>query len=217
MTVVEMDLMGGYLLVVILMFSANISLLLGNKKLTNLKLLSVSLAISILSFVIFEFSGNLNVDLLNYFAFIFIGVSILVFLIAAYNIKFNSNKAILCLAIVYVLFTTAISSQSNLSLLDCLLYALCVFVTTFVVYKISKMLIYAKREYPVIVGEYMSLSSILLFIFGLTYYSTLTLDYSMFSPFLILTPTYQLIYVILFMVAVLVIGVVYNDNIGGGL
>ncbi|WP_406532810.1 hypothetical protein [Methanobrevibacter sp.] len=77
-------------------------------------------------------------------------------------------------------------------------------------------MVHAKRDYPVIIGEYMSLFALLLFIFGLTYMSTKSLNYNMFSPFLILTPTYQLIYVLIGIIVVLVIGVVYNDYIGGG-
>jgi preprotein translocase subunit SecG len=37
----------------------------------------------------------------------------------------------------------------------------------------------------------------------------------MFSAFLILTPTYQLIYVIIAVIVILVIGVLINDSKGG--
>ena len=95
------------------------------------------------------------------------------------------------------------------------LYSLLVFIMLFVVYQLTKLLHHAKRQYPVIIGEYMSLFAVLTFIFALTYNSTLNLDYSMFSPFLILTPTYQLIYVIIGIIVVLVIGVLINDSKGG--
>ena len=61
----------------------------------------------------------------------------------------------------------------------------------------------------------MCLSSILIFIFALTYNYTLNLDYSMFTPFLILTPTYQVIYVLITVFAILVFGVLLNDAKGG--
>jgi hypothetical protein len=96
-----------------------------------------------------------------------------------------------------------------------LLYSLFVFIILFVVYQLTKLLHHAKREYPVIVGEYMSLFAVLMFIFALTYYSTMTLDYTMFSSFLILTPTYQLIYVVIGIIAVLIAGVLLNDTKGG--
>lgn len=58
----------------------------------------------------------------------------------------------------------------------------------------------------------MTLFSILVFIFALTYDSARSIDYTAFSPFLILTPTYQLIYVVIGIIAVLVIGVLINDK-----
>jgi hypothetical protein len=61
----------------------------------------------------------------------------------------------------------------------------------------------------------MSLFSVLIFIFAVTYYSTITLNYKMFSAFLILTPTYQLIYVIIAVIVILVGGVLINDRNGG--
>ena len=60
----------------------------------------------------------------------------------------------------------------------------------------------------------MALASILIFLFALTYNSTLNLKYAMFSSFLILTPTYQLIYVIIGIFVVLVAGVLINDMRG---
>ena len=82
----------------------------------------------------------------------------------------------------------------------------------FVVYQLSKLLFYAKREYSLIVGEFMILESILIFILGLTYWSVKELDYSMFSAYLILTPTYKLVYVIILMVFILIVGLYYNDK-----
>jgi uncharacterized integral membrane protein len=104
-----------------------------------------------------------------------------------------------------------ISSQSNLNFFYTLLYSLLVFIILFVVYQLTKLLHHAKRQYSVIVGEYMCLASILIFIFAMTYNSTITLDYTAFDPFLILTPTYQLIYVVIGIVVVLVAGVFIND------
>lgn len=63
----------------------------------------------------------------------------------------------------------------------------------------------------------MSLMIILIFIFGLTYYSTLTLDYKMFSSFLILTPTYKLIYVIILIAIIFIIGLYWNDKKNWGI
>ena len=61
----------------------------------------------------------------------------------------------------------------------------------------------------------MCLFSILVFIFAVTYNSTVNIDYTMFSSFLILTPTYQLIYVIIAVVVTLIAGMLLNDSKGG--
>ena len=63
-----------------------------------------------------------------------------------------------------------------------------------------------------IVGEYMSLMGILIFIFGLTNNSIMQLNHEMFSSFLISTPTYLLIYVIIGIIFVLIIGFYLNDK-----
>ncbi|MBE6509870.1 MAG: hypothetical protein E7Z74_01160 [Methanobrevibacter millerae] len=81
-----------------------------------------------------------------------------------------------------------------------------------VAFQSSKLLIYAKRPYNVIIGEYMSLMGILIFLFALTNVSIMKLDYEMFSPFLILTPTYQLVYVVIAIIVVLIIGLYWNDK-----
>jgi hypothetical protein len=90
-----------------------------------------------------------------------------------------------------------------------------VFIVFFVVYQLSRLLMHAKRQYPIIVGEFMCLFAILMFIFALTYYSTFTLDYSMFSSFLILTPLYQLMYLLIGIVVLMVVGALLNEGYGG--
>ena len=117
--------------------------------------------------------------------------------------------------IAFLISMVLFASQATLDIFTMLLYSLLVFVILFVVYQLTKLLHHAKREYPVIVGEYMSLFAVLMFIFALTYNSTLNLDYTMFSSFLILTPTYHLIYVIIGIIVVLVVGVLINDSKGG--
>ncbi|MDO5815885.1 MAG: peptide ABC transporter permease, partial [Methanobrevibacter sp.] len=118
--------------------------------------------------------------------------------------------------ILFIISTMSVSCQTHLEFFTGILYSLLVFIIIFVVYQLTKLLHYAKRRYSVIVGEYMSLVSILVFILGLTYESTRNLDYTMFSSFLILTPTYQLIYVVIGIIVVLVAGVLINDK-GGNL
>ena len=211
-----MDLIGGYLLVMLVLFAGNIALLMGNSKINNLKLILISLFFSIIVFMILNISVYLKISLLDYFSYIFLIISIVLFFVIFYFIRYNKVK--LALYMVMALFFISLilfCSQTSLNHLESIIYSLCIFIILFVVYQLSKLLHHAKRQYSAIIGEYMCLFSILTLIFALTYNSTLNLDYSMFSPFLILTPTYQLIYVIIAIIAALIIGVFINDSRGG--
>ena len=211
-----MDLIGGYLLVMLVLFAGNIALLMGNSKINNLKLILISLFFSIIVFMILNISVYLKISLLDYFGYIFLIISIVLFFVIFYFIR--NNKVKLALYSVMALFFISLilfCSQTSLNHLERITYSLCIFIILFVVYQLSKLLHHAKRQYSAIIGEYMCLFSILTLIFALTYNSTLNLDYSMFSPFLILTPTYQLIYVIIAIIAALIIGVFINDSRGG--
>ena len=211
-----MDLIGGYLIVMLVLFTGNIALLMGNVKINNLKLIAISILFSIGVFIILNVSVYLNISLLDYFSYIFLIISLILFFVIFYFIRNNNFKlALYSVLALFIISLTLFCSQTSLNYLEKILYSLCVFIILFVVYQLSKLLHHAKRQYSVIIGEYMCLFSILTLIFALTYNSTLNLDYSMFSPFLILTPTYQLIYVIIAIIAVLVIGVFINDSKGG--
>ena len=213
-----MDLMGGYLLIILLLFSANIALLLGNNKFDILKIVILSLSGAVISFVLMYVSPYLSETfafLQMNFGYLFFIVAILVFLTMYNYLRAVNAKLSICLiSVTFLILTVSLASQSELAFFDMVLYSLLVFVCIFFVYQISKLLIHAKRPYPVIISEYMVLSSVLLFIFALTYYSTLTLDYKMFGSFLILTPTYQLIYVIIGIIVLMVVGVFLNENGG---
>ena len=211
-----MDLIGGYLLVMLVLFTGNIALLMGNVKINNLKLIATSILFSIVVFIILNVSVYLNIFIVDYFSYIFLIISLILFFVIFYFIRNNNFKlALYSVLALFIISLTLFCSQTSLNYLEKILYSLCVFIILFVVYQLSKLLHHAKRQYAVIIGEYMCLFSILTLIFALTYNSTLNLDYSMFSPFLILTPTYQLIYVIIAIIAVLVIGVFINDSKGG--
>ena len=213
-----MDLIGGYLLVVMALFVANIALMLGNYKLSNLKVIILSLICSAITFAIMNASSLLNGQLSflsDYFSYLFLAITIIIFVSIVYYIRRDDFKIpFYSISLAFVISTVLLSSQANLDFFSMDLYSLLVFIILFVVYQLTKLLHHAKRQYPVVIGEYMSLFSILMFIFALTYNSTKALDYSMFSPFLILTPTYQLIYVIIGIIVVLVVGVLINDTRG---
>ena len=185
-----MDLIGGYLLIMLILFEGNIALLMGNNKLNNLKLIVTSIFFSVVVFIILNVSVYLNISLLDYFSYIFLIISTILFFIIFYFIRNNNFKlALYSVLALFIISLTLFCSQTSLNYLEKILYSLCVFIILFVVYQLSKLLHHAKRQYAVIIGEYMCLFSILTLIFALTYNSTLNLDYSMFSPFLILTPT----------------------------
>ena len=207
-----MDLIGGYLVIILILFTVNISLLLGNYKLNNLKLIIVSLLCFIATFIMMIISDYLIFSLYDYLAYLFFATAVVIFALMLYYLKTNNFKASLTLImILFLISTLVLSSQTDLNSL----YSLFVFIVMFIVYQLTKLLRHAKRQYSVIVGEYMSLFSILIFIFSLTYNSTRTLDYTMFSSFLILTPTYQLIYVVIIIVVILIVGVLINEGKGG--
>ena len=130
----------------------------------------------------------------------------------------NSAKPILASNVTTV--TSGLIAISALSLglksenvlLSSIELAIVSFVVMFLVYKISKILKKAKRDYYVVVGEYMFLEFILLLILALTFNTVRELDYSIFTSFLILTPTYKVLYMIVIIVFILVLGVLYNDK-----
>lgn len=213
-----MDLIGGYLLVILILFTVNISLLVGNFNINAVKSIILSLIFSVTTFAILNASVYLNgaLSFLLYdFSYLFFIIFAAIFIVMLYYSKTGNLKVALCsISFVFLISVMALSSQTDLGIIGMILYSLFVFIIFFVVYQLSKLLHHAKRQYSVIIGEYMCLSSILMLIFSLTYNSILTLDYTMFRPFLILTPTYQLIYVIISLVVVLIIGVVINDSMG---
>ncbi|MBQ8016541.1 MAG: peptide ABC transporter permease [Methanobrevibacter sp.] len=210
-----MDLMGGYLLVLLVLFAANIALLFGNNKINNLKLIAISAIFTIITFILINASNNINLELLDYFGYIFLIISILTFAMMVYCTKNNNIKVLnYSILVIFIISVILLSSQANLNVFNSLSYSLLFFIILFVVFQLTRLLHHAKRKYPVLIGEYMTLESILIFLFALTYNSTLNLNYTMFSSFLILTPTYQLIYVIIGVIVVLVVGVLINDTRG---
>ena len=214
-----MDLIGGYLLLLLVLFAANVALMFGNYEFNNVKLMAISAISFIISFSVIYISGYLNAQfafLLDNFSYIFLIIASIIIVSMIYYVKKDNFKASLyAVMITFLISMVLFASQATLDIFITLIYSLLVFIILFIVYQLTKLLHHAKREYPVIVGEYMSLFAVLMFIFALTYNSTLNLDYTMFSPFLILTPTYQLIYVIIGIIVVLVVGVLINDSKGG--
>lgn len=214
-----MDLIGGYLLILLVLFTANIALILGNYEFNSSKSILMSLIFSVITFALIYLSNYLNAGLsfiLDYLGLIFLIIAIVISASMIHYSKTDDFKpALYSIATIFLISAVLFASQANLDFLNTALYSIFSFIIIFIVYQLTKLLHHAKRQYPVIIGEYMSLFAVLMFIFALTYNSTRNLDYTMFRSFLILTPTYQLIYVIIGIVVVLVIGVLINDTKGG--
>ncbi len=214
-----MDLIGGYLLVILVLFTANIALILGDYKIDNIKLVALSSIGFMVSFILMYASSFLNVSLsflIDTFSYVFFIIFIALVAVIINYIKNNDFKHALYVTLTTFLIAIILfASQSNLDVINMIVYSLSVFIMLFVVYQISKLLHHAKRQYNVITSEYMCLFSIVIFIFALTYNSTKALDYTSFKAFLILTPTYQLIYAVITVIVMLIIGVFINEIKGG--
>lgn len=207
----------GYLLIVMLILGVNITLFLNNYDYSKNKIFFILLITSLIVFVICAFSSTFSTNLLfiyNDFGYIFLITAILLFIIEYYYLKSGINQIFVIGEQLMLFFMTFILSSQleSQSLTDSLLLTLFFFIILIIVSYLSILLHYGKREYEVIVGEFISLEAILFLVLGLTWWSVRTLDYSMFSSILILTPTYQLIYVIIGMVLILLIGLYYNDK-----
>lgn len=217
-----MDLIFEYLIVFILLFSANIGFLVGKFDFNRKKLIIFNLGYTIIIFVLTFACSCLNcqneaISLIPYLLFL---VSFLMLIFAVRYVGFGRNHGIYDDKI--VLYGTIASSliaigvlslglKSDNPLTSSVEFAVLSFVVVLLVYKISRIFKNAKRPYYAVIGEYMFLEFILLLILALTFFSVRELDYSMFGSFIILTPTYQVLYMILAIVIVLVLGVLYND------
>lgn len=208
------DLIFSYLLIVIILFSANIGLFIGDFRLNNKKSSLISILIGIIFFIVVYISSFLRLNILDFLTYIFIVVSIIIFGILLVYLNLDKKLKIVTFSIIILYYANSflIASQLKEHLFNGLLLTIISIIMMIIAFQSSKLLIYAKRPYNIIIGEFMSLYGILIFIFGLTNVSVMNLDYKMFSSFLILTPTYQLIYVVIGIIVLLIIGLYWNDK-----
>ncbi len=209
-----LSLFEGYLLIFVALFAVNISLFLGNFKINNLKAIIIAVLFGILLIGVNSVSSYFK-DILAFlsgnFGYLFIIMAIVLFILAWCYLK-KKEVTLIYVVLCYIVMLSISAHIAEFPIFNSLLLALFLVIIMFVVYQLSKLLFYAKREYSLIVGEYMILESILIFILGLTYWSVKDLDYSMFSAYLILTPTYQLVYVVILIIFILIVGLYYNDK-----
>lgn len=209
-----LDLIFGYLIIIVILLSANIGLFLGNYNFNNIKSTLIFVVLGILFIIDINISRLFSLNLLDYLTHVFLIIFVIVFIILLTYLKLNKlNVSLYCTVFLYYMSSFLLASQlTELSIYDSLLLTFISIIIMIVAFQSSKLLIYAKRPYNVIIGEYMSLMGILIFLFALTNVSIMKLDYEMFSPFLILTPTYQLVYVVIAIIVVLIIGLYWNDK-----
>lgn len=213
-----LSLFEGYLLIFVALFAVNMGLFLGNFKINNSKAILISLLSGILLIGVNSISSYFK-DSLSFlagnFGYLFVVMAAVLFVLTWIYLKKENNlkEVTLITAVLFYISILCIDAHiDGFLIFNSLLLTLFLVIMMFVVYQLSKLLFYAKREYSLIVGEFMILESILIFILGLTYWSVKGLDYNMFSAYLILTPTYQLVYVIILMIFILIVGLYYNDK-----
>ncbi|MCQ2977390.1 MAG: hypothetical protein MJ232_05180 [archaeon] len=127
--------------------------------------------------------------------------------------KFYNNTFIFILMIlISLLFIVfSIMGLKNNNFVCSLEFAITSLSSLIIFYTLSKILLNAKREYSVLVGEYLCLKFIFLIILSITFVTVRTLDYSMFSPYLILTADDIIIMMILLLGFIVLVGVLLND------
>lgn len=218
-----MDLIFEYLIVFILVFVANIAFLVKNSDINKDKFILLAIVYALIVFILINLASLLNIkeSVVEFIPYVLGIVAFVMLIITIRYVGFGKNYGILNDKFVfYGTVSASLISVAILALglntenpfLSGIELAILSFVVMVLVYKISKIFKKAERPYYAVIGEFMFLEFILLLILALTFNSVRNLDYSMFGSFLILTPTYKVLYMILAIVIVLVLGVLYNER-----
>ena len=114
-----MDLIGGYLLVILVLFSANTALLLGNYRIDNIRLILISLAFAVGTLILLNASLYLNSTLsflLEYFSYVFLAIGLIIFIVMFFFVKNSEFKRSLYLILpTFLIAVILFASQSSLS------------------------------------------------------------------------------------------------------
>jgi peptidoglycan/LPS O-acetylase OafA/YrhL len=221
-----MDLVWQYLIVIVMLFAINIGLLLNATNLDNKKSIIFLFFHTILFFIVSLIALNLSSSLKflsGYIEYLMFAIGVILFiLILFYLYNWNKGKivdlkiksltfigTIIC-SIVLIFSLTALWNSHGSIFFNAGVIALSMFVISFIFMKLSKKDI---KGVPGGISEYMILESILIIIFGLTFTYVKDLNYKNFTPFTILSPTYQIILLIIGVIALIIIGVLINDNL----
>jgi hypothetical protein len=217
-----MDLIFEYLVVFILLFVANIAFLARNSNFNKNKFIPFVLIYGAIVFALSFICPSLNLGeyVISYMPYILFLVSVFMLVLSIRHVGLGRNYGILNDNVVF--YGTIFSSFISIGALSLCLKSDNIFFASlelailsiavmFLVYKISRIFNNAKRPYYAVIGEYMFLEFIFLLILALTFSTVRNLDYSIFTSFLILTPTYKLMYVIIIILIIIVLGVLYSD------
>lgn len=218
-----MDLIAKYLIIIIIFFSINLGLVLNsyNNKKRKVFPIIYTIILFILSTSSIEFlksSNNIN----QYFNIIILLIVVIILVITYYYEKQELNKrdineiSLTILSISEYILMMILISSINISqetliygkdpLLNGLLITVLSLIIILVIKRLTEPLKERLEKYENSVGEYMIVESILFFIIGLTYNTVKSLDYSMFDPFMTLTPTYQVVSVVIGLCILIVLG-----------
>lgn len=217
-----MDLIFEYLIVFILLFVANIAFLARKSNFNKNKFIQLALTYASIVFILSFICPYLNLSeyIIPFMPYILGLVSLLILILAIRYVSFGRNFNIENDKLVFYgtifssflsIFALSLCLKSDNLVLSSLELAILSIAVMFLVYRISKIFNKAKRPYYAVIGEYMFLEFIFLLILALTFSTVRELDYSIFKSFLILTPTYQLMYAIIAILIIMVLGVLYSD------
>lgn len=221
-----LNLIFNYLIIFILVLGITIGFFVSKSGFNNKKSIGIFLITSFLLFLALFFSKNLFNPfnfLEDYMYILFFTVAIILFIMDLAFIKLNTNDklysdskntifVLLSIFITLIVSFMMASQYEILGVFDIVLSVGILFIASFATFQLSKLLQYAKRPFHLIISEYVILEIILIVILGLTYTSTKNLDWTMFSSYLILTPTYLVLYTIIAIIGILLIGVYLNDR-----
>jgi len=220
-----MNLIWEYIIIIIILFGINMGLLLNATKYNSKKSITFSFIYAILIFIIsliaLNFSSSLTF-LSNYIEYILFIVGVLLFiLIVQYLYIWNERKTkeleiksltfignIIC-SIILIFTLVALWEPQGSIFINAGLIAIIILVISLISLKFSKNIVGGVSGG---ISEYMILESILIIIFGLTFTYVRDLDYKSFTPFTMLTPTYQIVILIIGVIALFVIGIFINDS-----
>ena len=217
-----MDLIFEYLIVFILLFVANIAFLAKKSDFNKNKFIPFVIIYGAIVFILSFICPSLNLveSVILFMPYILGLVSLLMLIFAIRYVSLGRNYGIENdKAVFYGTVLSSLISIGALSLclksdnlvLSSLELAILSILVMFLVYKISRIFNNARRPYYAVIGEYMFLEFVFLLILALTFGTVRELDYSMFGSFLILTPTYLVLYTIIIILIILVLGVLYSD------